>query len=377
MITLPDDAEFFANAKLASIGKLLFTNGIFDKRAGARIDFTPDILFQARVPHHIPEVEPSNVAEVDAFHFATPFPEPGVAAWHRQDMMKAVFGLGSDTMTFETGAGGNGKTKRMAAFQHAFGNTIVHTMNGKDVAIEKFANPGAASPHIMPFRDARIVFLSDPPKDAVLNMSLLKCITGGDPISCRPLHGALQTFRSYAKVFFAVNNMPSFGNDCEASQLNRRFYHLESNISYTDIDEKVNEAMQIYKADDEHVAKMISSAEELIWLMIKEPLRKVPVPDAVIAASKDTIADQDVLKKTFDEHYQAEEGAKVSSAELAATVGVNPRHLATRIVVWGFGKPKVMRIPGKATPCAGYLGVGKKRAREIAHDVGMDDEDDE
>ena len=53
MITLPDDAEFFERAKLASIGKLLFTNGIFDKCAQARIDFTPDILFQARVTYPI------------------------------------------------------------------------------------------------------------------------------------------------------------------------------------------------------------------------------------------------------------------------------------------------------------------------------------
>ena len=314
---------------------------------------------------------------MDAFHFTTPFPEPGVAEWHRQDMMKAVFGLGSDTMTFETGAGGAGKSKRQAAFKHAFGSALVHTMDGKDVAKEKFSNPGAASPHIMPFRDARIVFLSDPPKNLELNMSLLKRITGGDPISCRPLHGAQQTFRSYAKVYFAVNNMPSFGDDCEEATMDRRFYHLESNVRYTKFDEKVNEAMQIYKADEAHVTKMIGSAAELIWIMINEPLKDVPVPESVLAASKETIAEQDVLKKKFDEHYEAQEGGRVPSAELAATMGVNPRHLAPRMIVWGFGKPKVMRVPGLATPCTAYVGVGKKRTRHVVESTDLDGGDGE
>jgi hypothetical protein len=370
MYTLPDDTAFFDSASEKAIGKLLFPNGIYDKRAGKRTGFTQEVYFRFAVPHAMPDSAPANVAKVDAFHFTDPFPEPGVASWLRQSMMKAVFGLGSDTVTFECGGGSNGKSTRFAGFRTAFGNHLVHTFDGKDLCVDKFKNPGGASPHLMPLAHVRLAYVSDPDPDMVLNMSLIKKTTGGDTLSCRGLNKGIEVFRSYAKFHFLVNRVPKF-SECESSQLERRLHHLESDTIWTKKADQVDVSSRILLADAKLTEEVLASVDSLIWIMINEPLQDVPVPKSVELASHDTVADQDQLRKAFDEHFIAEPNGKVTSAELTAKLGVDARMLANRMTFWGFGKPKVIRISATKT-VSGYPGVGlkRKRADESTENVG-------
>ncbi len=280
MYTLPDDTAFFDSASEKAIGKLLFPNGIYDKRAGKRTGFTQEVYFRFAVPHAMPDSAPANVAKVDAFHFTDPFPEPGVASWLRQSMMKAVFGLGSDTVTFECGGGSNGKSTRFAGFRTAFGNHLVHTFDGKDLCVDKFKNPGGASPHLMPLAHVRLAYVSDPDPDMVLNMSLIKKTTGGDTLSCRGLNKGIEVFRSYAKFHFLVNRVPKF-SECESSQLERRLHHLESDTIWTKKADQVDVSSRILLADAKLTEEVLASVDSLIWIMINEPLQDVPVPKSV------------------------------------------------------------------------------------------------
>jgi hypothetical protein len=351
----PDDAYFFHEARTRSIGKLHFRDGIWDKNNNCRIEFTPDIYFVYSVPHDIPTDKPENVELVDKFHFTQPFPEPGVAEWLRQDMMKAIFGLGRDTMTIETGLGANGKSKRCEAFTNAFGQ-YVGTMSGDHITVSKNPNPAGASPQLTILRNKRIVYVSEPGKGMMMDMSLIKKITGGDPISCRDLYKEVETFYSFAKVHVLANDIPKF-SECEEGFMDRRLRQLESNTRYLQgVDDNPEE--QVYRADDDLAKLVINSPDALIWIMINEPLRQISVPNSIIIASRETIADQDDFKKAFFNSYEKWTDGKVFSKELTQEFNIAPRKLAGRMADWGFGKPKTVRIGSEVA--SGYTGVRKK-----------------
>lgn len=367
MRMLPDSTGFFIEAREKAVGKLLFQNGIYDKLAETRMDFTPSVYFRCSVPHPMPETAPANVDEVEKFHFTDPYPEEGV--WLKQQMMRAIFGLGFDTALFEEGPGANGKSQRAAAYQKAFGSILVHTIKGGDIAVALQTNPGAASPHLMPFKDARIVYCMDPPRNIKLDMAFIKQITGGDAISCRGLNRPVETFRTRARLHFLVNAVPEF-SECEGASLNRRIRHLNSKRIYTEDPSLVDVDADVFLANKELSNRVIHSAQTLIWLMIKEKVQDVEMPASVAHASRELVQDRDVLKNAFDRHFEAHAGAKELSSHIAETLGITPRLLAGRMQAWGFGKAKPMRFPGEQGTRNGYEGVGRKRAREAVQEGG-------
>lgn len=359
VVALPNDAEFFERAKDNTRGKLLFKNGIWDKLTESRLEFSPQYYFLYCVPFPIPESRPTNVDMVDRFHFTQPYPEEGVADWLRQDMMKAIFGLGSDTITFETGTGRNGKSRRAEAFRKAFG-PYVGTLSGNHITKEKNPTPGGANAQLMPLKDKRLLYVSEPGKGMVIDMELVKKITGGDNIACRALYKGVEEFKSLAKIHFTGNSVGKF-SECEASFMERRLRQLDSNTRYLDGIAEDDEENQIYRADEALCTQVINACAELIWIMIHEPLRNLPVPPSIKLSSRETIDEQDDLKKQFLMSYEACEGGKVFSKTLCEDLGVNSKFLAGRMLEWGFRKPSVVRIgPDQAS---GYVGL-KRKVRE-------------
>ena len=354
--SLLDDQEYFNKAALKTVGKLLFKNGIWDKITETKLEFSPDYYFVHSVPFAIPETKPENVDIVDKFYFTQPYPEPGVADWLRHDMMLALFGLGNNTLTIETGTGRNGKSKRADGFTRAFGS-YVGTMAGDHIAMSTHTNAGGANPQIMPLKDKRLLYVSEPRKGMLVDMSIIKKITGNDPIAGRPLYGQVETFTSLARIHFTTNNVPKF-SECEASFMERRMRQLDSNTRYIegateDIDN------QIYPADDDLTKKVIDSSEALIWLMIKQPhIKNMSVPESIKISSRETIEEQDDLKKLFFANFQKDLNGKVFSKDIMEVLGVNSKFLAGRMLEWGFQKPKVIRIGTDSA--SGYSGIRRK-----------------
>jgi hypothetical protein len=354
--SLMDDQEYFNKAGVKTVGKLLFKNGIWDKLTEKRLEFSPEYFFVHSVPFAIPETKPENVDIVDKFYFTQPYPEPGVADWLRHDMMLAIFGLGNNTLTIETGTGRNGKSKRADGFTRAFG-TYVGTMAGDHIAASTHTNAGGANPQLMPLKDKRLLYVSEPRKGMLVDMSIIKKITGNDPISGRPLYGQVETFTSLARIHFTTNNVPKF-SECEASFMERRMRQLDSNTRYI---EGAAEDMenQIYPADDDLARKVIDSSEALIWIMIKQPyIRNMSVPETIKLSSRETIEEQDDLKKLFFNNFEKDPNGKVFSKDIMEVLNVNSKFLAGRMIEWGFQKPKVIRV-GNDT-ASGYSGISKR-----------------
>lgn len=359
MVMLPDDAKFFADSRRDILGKLLFTNGVYDKVKDCRLEFSHLLCFTYRVPHPMPDSEPARVATFDKWMFRDSFQEPGVGDYCRQELTRAIFGLGFETMTFEVGSSSGGKSKRIDAVTKTFGGGLVRALQGQHISVAKFAEPGGPSPKVMVFEHARIVYVSDPPLGMVIDISLMKKITGGDVVTGRGLQQGLSSFVSQTKVWGAVNNLPLF-SECEVDFMRKRYRQLESTVKWClpmEYDELLKNSSEaalaensVFRANVELTAECINSPDALIWIVMHEPLREPAsyTPRSVMNATMETLNERDTHKRKFDECFERNGSSKISSADIMNVLGLAPKALASKMVSWGFGKPKPGRIGDKA-----------------------------
>ena len=380
MKSLPDSGLFFRRAREAIEGKLLFTNGVYDKMQGtkgARMDFSHELCFTKFVPHAMPDTEPTGVDEMRKFMFETPYPQPGYAAFLRQDLTRSVFGLNYGVAKFEIGPGSTGKSGRKQVAQVTFGDNVV-SLNGNHLAVEGRNNPGAASPHLMPLQDARIAYVSEPGPTTMLDMSVIKMLTGGDMIACRALHRNMTQFTSRAHLHVLCNSIPPF-SECQTSYMERRFLQLDTDVMFLepkDYAERLKTRTEkeladdgVLKADPGLLKRCVANPQALIWIVMEEELMSdeewaACIPDAVKVASRETLVERDDIKQLFERYYErGSADDHVHSEDIIRTLGLEgkgaPKQLSGRMQNWGYGKPGSVRVSGVTKN--GYKGVKRKR----------------
>lgn len=103
------------------------------------------------------------------------------------------------------GSGANGKSKLINTVQALLGEYGEHT------PIETFMlrNNNNMSNDLARLRGARIVTASETNEGQRLNESLIKQVTGGDPITARFLREEFFTFKPAFKLWFSVNHKPN------------------------------------------------------------------------------------------------------------------------------------------------------------------------
>ena len=390
---LPDDSAFFEAARALTVGKLLGTNGVWDKLApdtqgmGKLVDFNPAWSFGAAGLFPFPDKEPPNVVFVNNFLWGEPFPvesAPGVADWLRQKQTRSMFGIkrmGTEEFIMEEGPGSGGKSMRAKLFEVTFGRVLCPTILGRDLLVSKFPNPGAPSAHGIQLRDARLTFVSEPVRDGVLDMNLIKQSTGGDSLGLRGMRGDVTPFFTQSSWHFLCNFRVKL-SECEADFMNRRARYVQSNVQYSfqiDEDDPTN---QLFKADHSKVELAHESQLALLWLLCKEPLWseadvKSKLPKSIKDFSDEVIAGQDEYRAAFDKEYERDATGRTTSADIIDTLQrvhpdlkMDPRVVRAKMVSWGFKPPKALRLTGAAKVANGYEGVAKRKCEDVGAGSG-------
>jgi len=189
-------------------------------------------------------------------------------------------------LAFAHGDGGNGKG--------VFMNTITGIMG--DYAVTAGMETFTASKHdrhsteLAMLRGARLVTASETEEGRAWAESKIKSITGGDPITARFMRQDNFTFRPQFKLMIAGNHAPTLRNVDDA--MRRRF----NIIPFTTKPEKPDRQLQV-KLEAEWgqiLAWAIRGCRD--WLA-----SGLGRPDAVLVATKDYFADQDLAGQWFEE----------------------------------------------------------------------------
>jgi putative DNA primase/helicase len=106
----------------------------------------------------------------------------------------------------------NGKSTLMSTIMHALGDYAMD-MKPESLAVKKNVDSRQASGDIARLDGCRFLNVSEPPKRMLLDTTLLKQMTGRDPITARRLHESEFTFFPRFKVFMNTNHLPLVTDD--------------------------------------------------------------------------------------------------------------------------------------------------------------------
>lgn len=111
--------------------------------------------------------------------------------------------------------GSNGKTTVCNLMKKIMYKFYVTTP--KEVFVQGFASrAGAATPHLVPLRRARMAVFAETDRSAKLNSEVIKSVSGNDSISFRRLYGEQDEFVPVCKLVMMTNFKPEFDVDDQA-----------------------------------------------------------------------------------------------------------------------------------------------------------------
>jgi len=145
--------------------------------------------------------------------------------------------------TIATGTGANGKGVAYNAILNAFGDyghaaesTLFMSARGK---------ASNASPELMGLMGKRFVAVSETERDQPLAAALMKQLTGGDPITARPLYGKPVTFTPTHTPLMVTNHLPKVPGDDAAVWRRIRVIPFDVTIPEADRDPELGEALKL------------------------------------------------------------------------------------------------------------------------------------
>jgi len=164
-----------------------------------------------------------------------------------------------------TGSGSNGKSKMIDLF-HATMGRYMDTIPS-DVLTLRNNNPNAATPFLADKRGVRIVVAQEPEGNATIQAGKMKELTGGDPVSVRPLYENAFTFIPQFKLFLICNKLPKIPTDDGGTWRRIRVAPFKSKFVRSKKD--VNEEKHHYLADTNIDGEKFKDwAPAFMWMLL-------------------------------------------------------------------------------------------------------------
>ena len=201
------DASFFEklDSKVNLIG---FLNGVYDLEHGVFREGWPEdyISFSTHCnyyPFDKNDIRNRNMLEC----FATILPDKGVREYVLRLAASALSGeTGDQKFHIWTGGGANGKSTISNLLEEGLGD-----YSGKFPVTVITRKRGAASsctPELAATKGKRLMNLAEPDETDKIQVGIMKELTGGDTIMCRPLYGPPVEFKPQFKLLLCCNKLP-------------------------------------------------------------------------------------------------------------------------------------------------------------------------
>jgi len=207
------------------------------------------------------------------------------------------------------GTGANGKSVFLAVL-HALLGEYAHNASF-DTFLDNYGQSGsAATPDLVALKGARLVTASEVKEDRRMNEARIKSLTGGDPVTGRPLYGKPMTFIPQFKLWLAVNHRPRI---LESGPAIWRRIHLVPFLA----------CFPPAVADPDLLAKLRAEAPGILAWAVAGCLgwqaEGLQPPEVVQVATKRYQNEQDVMGSFLDDCCLIGAGNEVTAAALYRT----------------------------------------------------------
>ena len=178
--------------------------------------------------------------------------------------------------TIATGTGANGKGTTYNALLWTLGD-YGHAAES-DLFMQAKSNANAASPALMGLRGKRLIVVSETERDQKLAVALMKNLTGGDPVTARPLYGKPVTFPPSHTSLMVTNFLPKVAGDDPAVWRRIRVVPFDVVVPVEDRDPLLGERLEL--AADAILTWAVQGYQQYAQMGLAEP-------DAVLQATND------------------------------------------------------------------------------------------
>ena len=184
------------------------------------------------------------------------FPEPQKRMYMMKCFARQIYGDDCRCKCFlhsgEKYTNSNGKSTLFYLIQHAFGQYI-HKFNGSILTAKNKA--GSAGAHIERFVGKRIVYCSELSEKDTINRKVLKELTGGGYIICKPPHQPEKTVKPMFALHMICNTTPKI--DGSDQGIIRRLRKIDYLSTFVDSESEVDVEKNKYLKDETILSKML------------------------------------------------------------------------------------------------------------------------
>lgn len=235
--------------------------------------------------------DPAARSEAWEAFLARVLPDPEVRGYFQRLAGLALLGrVEEHIFTIATGTGANGKGTAYGALLHTLGD-YGHAAESDLFMVAK-SNPNGASPAVFALRGKRLVVVSETERDHRLAVALMKNLTGGDPITARPLYGRPVTFAPSHTSLMVTNYLPKVAGDDPAAWRRIRVIPFDVVIPEAERDSHLGQRLELDA--DAILAWAVSG-----WRDYLE--RGMDAPAAVKAATSDYLKASDAVARFLEE----------------------------------------------------------------------------
>jgi len=190
-------------------------NGVYDLDIGVfRAGRPDDFISMNTMIDWIPVVNQREKCEEVLRFFKEIIPNEKIREYLLKVAASCLDGFNRDEKFYIlTGNGRNGKSKFIQLLQEVLGQYA--TSLPIALITQKRASSGQASPEVVKMAKKRLSIFKEPDNitDSVLNMGMIKDLTGNDSISCRKLYSNDDEFRVSSKIMLMCNQLPEIASD--------------------------------------------------------------------------------------------------------------------------------------------------------------------
>lgn len=204
------EAKLNSNNNLIGLG-----NGVYDLEGGTfRAGRPDDFISMNTMIDWIPIANQREKCEEVLRFFKDIIPNEKIREYLLKVTASCLDGFNRDEKFYIlTGNGRNGKSKVIQLLQEVLGQYSVSLPIA--LITQKRASSGQASPEVVKMAKKRLAIFKEPDNitDSVLNMGMIKDLTGNDSISCRKLYSNDDEFRVSSKIILMCNQLPEIASD--------------------------------------------------------------------------------------------------------------------------------------------------------------------
>jgi len=184
-----------------------FSDGLYDLNKGGFRRISPSDMISITTGYKIPSGNKKVRAEIEKFLLGL-FEDQSITDYLMEVLASSLLGFNKfEKFYVFTGAGGNGKGVITELLQKAFGNYYYPVNVSLFTKIQERLDQPV--PALVEARNKRMMMSSEPETNEKLQVSMLKKISGGDPMEARTLHSKhIFKFKPMYKPFFQANDIP-------------------------------------------------------------------------------------------------------------------------------------------------------------------------